>query len=238
MGDFEFGYRPRPIRLLDKQLTLDPEVVRIIAEVEARMAASRYLQDMLRPDWRLLLPDFESLIASPPPNIFRNPTPASPPSIWSSPRGNGPSTPRAGELSDVTGAVYKLPVVQGLVRQAHDEGLRQLRLLRSEWDRSSSGNRVVMVTMAGVVVGSSVAIVVANQETRDLAFGLIKDRDIPIPSVDGLSFKILDRGGSVRTPLGVPGLSGGVRLQFPNSAAPNYEVNINFDVMEFLRSRR
>ncbi len=47
--------------------------------------------------------------------------------------GAGPSTPRPGELSDVTGAIYKLPQVQGLVEQAHDEGLRQLRLLRAEW---------------------------------------------------------------------------------------------------------
>jgi hypothetical protein len=237
MGDFELGYRPRPIRLLDQQLTLDPEIVRMMAEIEARMAANRVLPNMLRPDWRLLLPSFESMIATAPSDIFRTPTPASPPSIWTSPRGAGPSTPRAGELSDVTGAIYQLPVIQGLVRQAHDEGLRQVRVLRSEWDGSSTGSRIAMVTMAGVVVGTSITVIVANEQTRDLAFGLIKDRDIPIPGVDGLSFRILDRGGSVRTPLGIPGLSGGLRLQFPNSAAPSYEVNINFDLMQFLRSR-
>lgn len=237
MGDFEFGYRRRPIRLLDQQLTLDPEIVRMMAEIEGRMAASRFLPGMLRPDWRLVLSDFESILATSPSNIFSNPTPPAQPSIWSARRGAGPATPRAGELSDVTSALYQLPAVQGLVRQAHDEGMRQLRVLRSEWNGASTGDRVIMVTMAGIVVGSSVTIIVANQETRDLAFGLIKDRDIPIPGVDGLSFKILDRGGAIRTPLGVPGLSGSVRLQFPNSAAPNYEVMINFDVMQFIRSR-
>ncbi|NOT47001.1 MAG: hypothetical protein HOP17_04535 [Acidobacteria bacterium] len=238
MGDFELGYRPRPIRLLDQQLTLDPEIVSMMAEIEARMAANRIINEMLRPDWRLMLPTFESMLNPAAPNIFATPTPPPAPSIWSAPRGSGPATPRAGELSDITGAVFQLPVVQGLVRQAHDEGLRQLRLFRSEWDGSSTGDRIVMVTMAGVVVGSSIAIIVANQETRDLAFGLIRDRDIPIPGVDGLSFRILDRGGSVRVPLGVPGLSGGARLQFPNSASPSYDVNISFDVMQFIRSRR
>ncbi len=238
MGDFELGYRPRqPLRLLDQQLTLDPDIVRMMAEIEARMAANRVLPNMLRPDWRLVLPNFESIINTAPSNIFRTPPPPAP-SIWSAPRGNGPTTPRAGELSDITGAVYQLPVVQGLVRQAHDEGRRQLRLLRSEWDSSSTGSRIALVTMAGIVAGSSITMIVANQETRDLAFGLIRDRDIPVPGIDGLSFRILDRGASIRTPLGVPGLTGGARLQFPNSAAPSYEVNINFDVMTFIRSRR
>lgn len=238
MGDFELGYRPRPIRLLDQHLTLDPEIVRMMGEIEARMAANRIINEMLQPDWRLMLPTFESMLSRSAPNIFSTPTPPPAPSIWSAPRGDGPATPRAGELSDVTGAIFRLPVVQGLVRQAHDEGLRQLRVLRSDWDGASTAERVVMVTMAGIVAGSSVTIIVANRETRDLAFGLIRDRDIPIPGVDGLSFRILDRGGSVRVPLGVPGLSGGARLQFPNSASPSYEVNISFDVMQFVRSRR
>ena len=112
-----------------------------------------------------------------------------------------------------------------------------MRVLRSEWDNSSTGNRVAMVTMSALVAGGMIAPIIANQQTRDLAFGLIKGRDIPVPGVDGLSFQILDRGGAVTTPLGVPGLTGSVRLQFPNSSLLNYEVMINFDVMQFVRSR-
>lgn len=233
MGDF--GYRPR-VRLLDQQLTLDPDIVRMMGEIEAQMAARRILQDMLRPDWSLLLPDFQSIVSSPSSDIFRA-TPPPPTSIWTSPRGAGPATPRAGELSDVTGAIYQLPAVQRLVGLAHDEGLRQLRLLRNEWDTASTGDRVAMVTMATVFAGALITPIVANQQTRDLAFSLIKGRDIPVPGVDGLSFQILDSGGAITAPLGVPGLSGHARLQFPNSAAPNYEVTVNFDVMEFIRSR-
>jgi hypothetical protein len=235
MGDF--GYRPPQLRLLDQQLTLDPEIVSMMREIEAQMAARRILSNMLRPDWSLLLSDFQSIVSTPSSDIFRTPTPAPLPSIWSSPRGAGPATPRAGELSDITGAVCKLPAVQRLVGLAHDEGLQQVRLLRRDWDNASTGNRVAMVSMATVFAGTLITTIVANQPTRDMAFGLIKGRDIPVPGINGLSFRILDNGGGITTPLGVPGLTGSARLQFPNSAAPNYEATINFDLMEFLRSR-
>lgn len=236
MGDFELRYRPRQVRLLDQQLTLDPEIIRMMAEIEAEMANRRLISDMLRPNWSLVLPDFQSILNTAPADLFRTP-PTPPASVWSAPRGAGPTTPRAGELSDVTSAIYRLPVVQGLVERAHDEGFRQLRLLRSDWDNASTGQRITMVTMATLVTGAFVTPIIANQQTRDLAFGLIKGRDIPVPGVNGLSFRLLDRGGGITTPLGVPGLTGSARIQFPNSAAADYEVNINFDVMEFIRSR-
>ncbi len=231
----EFGYRPN-IRLLDAQLTLDPEIIALMGEMEAQMTARRIIAEMTQPNWRLTLPTFESILSSPlPSNIFA--TPATPAGTPSFPRGAGPAVPRAGELSDVAQAVYQLPAVQGIVGRAHDEALRQVRVLRLEWESSSVPNRVAMVTMATVFAGALITPIVANRETRDLAFGLIKGRDIPVPGVSGLSFQILDAGGSVTTPLGIPGLSGRARLQFPNSAAPSYEATITFDVMEFLRSR-
>lgn len=235
MGDF--GYQPPRIRLLDQHLTLDPEIVRMMGEIEAQMAARSILSEMLRPNWSLLLPDFQSIVSTSASDIFRTPTPPPPASLWTSPRGAGPATPRAGELSDVTGAIYQLPAVQRLVGLAHDEGYRQLGVLRSEWGSASTGNRIAMVTMSALVVGGMITPIIANQQTRDLAFGLIKGRDIPVPGVDGLSFQILDRGGAVTTPLGIPGLTGSARLQFPNSSSPNYEVMINFDVMQFVQSR-
>jgi hypothetical protein len=130
--------------------------------------------------------------------------------------GAGPSTPRPGDLSDVTDAIYKLPPVQGLVERAHDEGLRQLRLLRAEWNRASPGERTVMVTMTGVVVGSSIGIILANEPTRHAAFDLIRGRDIPVPLVDGLSYQI----------------------QIPTGPShPDYGFMIKLDVLELLRSR-
>ena len=228
MDSSGFGYRPRRLRLLDQQLHLDPDIQRMARELEAQMAARQIIRLWLQPDWSTLQPAWQAIMSQP---LQRPAGPMFTP-------GAGPATPRSAELSDLTGAVWQLPPVQRLVERAHDEGLLRLRLLRAEWDRASPGERTVMVTMTSIVVGSSIAIILANRPTREAAFDLIKGRDIPIPGVDGLSFQILDRGGSITAPLGVPGLSGSARLQFPGAPShPDYNVMINLDVLEFLRSR-
>ncbi len=233
MSDFQFGrYRAPRIRLMDTQLTLDADTIRIMQEIQAQMAAGQMINLWLRPNWQALMPDFQMMLTQQP--LFPN---QSQPSGSQYVPGAGPSTPRPGDLSDVTSALYQLPAVQRLVNQAHDEGNRQLGVLRSEWENASTGDRAAMVTMGGLVVGSTLAIILANQQTRQLAFNLIKGHSIPVPGVDGLSFQILDRGGSVTAPLGVPGLSGGARLQLPSGAQPDYEVTVTFDVMAFIRSR-
>jgi hypothetical protein len=231
----EFGYKPKNISLLDAKLTLDPETIRIMEDIEAQMAARRILSDILNPNWSLLMPDFQSILASPSNDIFKAPAiPGAPPAFKP---GAGPDKPRAGELSDITKALYQLPAVQGLMTRAHDEGLHHVRLLKKEWDTAPTVDRVIMVSMATVFAGSLITPIVANQQTRDLAFGLIKGKDIPIPGVDGLSFKILDSGGGIKAPLGVPGLTGSAQMQFPHSGAPNYEFNVSFDVIAFIKSR-
>lgn len=230
----EFGYQPKHIKLFDGKLTLDPGIVQMMGEIEAQMSARKIITEMTQPNWNLSLPTFQSMLSSPPPNLFATPAP---PTGVPIPYPAGPAVPRAGELSDIASAVFKLPAVQGLLTRAHDEGLSQVRLLRREWETAPTSNKVIMISMATVFAGSLIAPVIANQKTRDMAFGFIKGRDIPIPGVGGLSFQILDRGGAINTPLGIPGLSGKARLQLPNSAAPNYEVTINFDLMEFVRSR-
>lgn len=228
MGFGDFRNRPR-FRLLDEQLHLDPEITRMIQEIEARMAARQMVNLFLQPNWQLMTPLWQTWLTQP------NLAPQRPSTMQYVP-GAGPATPRAGEIGDVTSALYKLPAVQQVVLRAHDEGLRQLRVLR-EWDRGSTADRAVMVTMSSLVLGSSLTIILANQQTRSMAFDLIKGRDIPIPLVQGLSFQVLDRGGAVTTPLGIPGLTGSGRLQFP-TVRPDFEVTVTFDVMEFIRSQR
>lgn len=226
MDSSGFGYRPPRFHLLDQELHLDPAIQGMARELETRMAARQIVGLWLRPDFTL--PAWQNIMTQP------LPSPAKP---MFTP-GAGPSTPRPGEISDVTSAIYQLPPVQGLVERAHDEGLRQLRLLRAEWNRASPGERTVMVTMTGIVVASSVGILMANQPTRQAAFDFIKGRDIPVPLVDGLSFQILDRGGSLTVPLGIPGLSGTTRLQFPGALSDaDYGVMINLDVRKLLLGR-
>jgi hypothetical protein len=225
MDSSGFGYRPPRFHLLDQELHLDPDIQRMARELETRMAARQLVQLWLRPNFTL--PDWQTIMSQPLP---RPDGPLFTP-------GAGPDTPRPGDFSDVTDALFKLPPVQGLVGRVHDEGLRRLRLLRAEWNGASTGERAVMVTMTSIVVGSSVGIILANEPTRHAAFDLIKGRDIPIPLVDGLSFQILDRGGSLTVPLG-RGLSGSARLQFPGTPShPDYDVMIKLDVLELLRGR-
>ena len=230
MTDYLLHFRPARVRLLDDHLQLDPETIRIIREIEAQMTARQMVNLWLQPDWHTMLPTWQS--------VLTQPAPARQPSALQFVPGAGPSTPRSGELSDVARAVYQLPAVQNLVLQAHDEGIRQLRLLGDDWERATPGQRVAMVSMSTLVVGSSLTFILANRQTRLMAFDLIKGKDIPIPGVDGLSFQILDRGGAFTAPLGVAGLSGSARMQFPSGTTPDYEFTINFDVMEFVRSNR
>lgn len=236
MGGSTVGYQRPPIRLLDQRLTLDPATQRMMLEIEAQMRARQIIQEWLNPNFQLLLPQWSELLGPAPNPVFSiPPLPASGPGYTP---GVGPATPRPGEVSDVLGAVYKLPVVQRLVQQAHDEAMRQLGVLRGEWTNAGTGDRIAMVTMTGIVAGSMVTIILANRPTRDLAFSLIKDKDIPIPGVDGLSFRIMDRGAGATVPLGVPGLRASGHLNLPSGQAPDYGATITFDVMEFMRSRR
>ncbi len=228
MDTFGFGYRPRRIRLLDQELHLDPDIQRMALELEVQLTHRQVIQLWLQPDWNMLLPTWQTIMPLPP---------QKPAGSTSTPAA-GPDTPRPGDLSDVAGALYKLPEVQRLVERAHDEGLRQLRHLRTEWNRSSPGERAVMVSMTGLVVGSSIGILMANRPTRQAAFDLIKGRDIPVPGVSGLSFQILERGGGLTVPLGVPGLSGTARTQAPGDTGHrDHRVMINLDVMELIQSR-
>ena len=110
----EFGFRPKRISLMSGKLTLDPDIIAMMSKLEADMATRRILADMLQPKWHLLLPSFQSLLSSPPPGLF---CPPAPPSGVPTPYPNmsGPATPpRAGELSDVTGAITAPLGVPGL----------------------------------------------------------------------------------------------------------------------------
>ena len=212
MDSSGFGYRPPRFHLLDQELHLDPDIQRMARELETRMAPRQIVGLWLRPDFSL--PAWQTIMSQP------LPSPAGP--LFTP--GAGPSTPRPGDFSDVISAIYQLPPVQGLVEQAHDEGLRQLRLLRAEWNRASSGERTVMVTMTSIVVGSSIGIILGNQPTRHTVFDLIKGLDIPVPFVKPLKFRI--------------DLSGSARPQSPGASShPDYNVMIKLDVLELLRSR-
>jgi len=229
MGDF--GYRPPRIRLLDAELTLDPAIVAMIRDVEIQMAARRDINLWLRPDWNQL-PDLSRILLMPPPAV-----PASP---FSAPRGAGPSTPRPGEISDVLSALWQVPAVQTQVNNVYGEARRQIGLLHRDWDSATTADRALMISMSGLVVGSSLSFLMISPASRQGIFNLLVNRDIPIPGVDGLSFRLLPRGAQVTTPTPVTGLSVTGGLNFGNSAfrIQDYNIMLNLDVTAFLRARR
>jgi hypothetical protein len=233
---YRYGYQRPPIKIFEGELKLDPAITAKIEAIERDIAARKLIEEMTKPDWSLVLASLQlpqlPLQPLPAPGLF--PTPPSQPAT---PPASGPDTPRAGEASDVLKALYKLPAVQRIVGQAHDEASRQIRVLRVEWQTAPTSQRVIMISMGTIVAAGFIGPIIGNKPTRDLAFGFIKGKDIPVPGVDGLSFKILDHGGGITAPLILPGLSGSGELEFPNSSGATYKATITFDVMEFLRSR-
>lgn len=116
---------------------------------------------------------------------------------------------------DLLDAIWKVPTVERAVDQVVDDVSNQAtRSFERTWETASTGERALMVSYSALVAGAVPAPILAHGESRRMAFDLIEDRRIPIPGVDGLSFRIKRRG----------------RVHF--------EVGVTFDVAEWLRSRR
>lgn len=244
----EFGYRKPLTFFPELELKLDPEIERKMQEIEASLFAKMLLERWLNPDFQVLLPHWSALITPPaapygpaPPPAMPMPPPGNPPSAAKPPAPPGPPwadppKPKPADFSDLAEAIYKTDVVQGLAKQAHDEAWRQLRVLRLEWQQSNTGTKVASVSVAGVVVAGTLAAIFANQPTRECAFGLLKNRDIPVPFVPGLSFKYFDNELPKPSPTYTPGPPS--PLPGPADKPLGQGVIINVDVAEIIRSRQ
>jgi len=245
----EFGYRKPLTFFPELELKLDPEIERKIQEIEASLFAKMLLERWLNPDFQTLAPHWSTLIAAPPAVPYG---PAPPPSMPMPPATSGPSTakppppprippwdepkPKPADFSDLAKALYKTDVVQGLAKKAHDEAWRQLRVLRLEWQQSNTGTKVASVSVAGLVVGGTLAAILANQPTRERAFGLLKNRDIPVPLVPGLSFKYFDNDLPKPSTTYTPGPPS--PLPGPADKPLGQGVIVNVDIAEIIRSRQ
>ncbi|MFA5121799.1 hypothetical protein [Zavarzinia sp.] len=234
--------------MFEGQLKLDPSIAQTMLDLKAQSGGATALPQWLQPNFQLLMPHWDAILGPGPNPPFLSvpawsptagpgyqPIPA--PKPLSKP-GAGPETPRAGEISDLIAALYAVPAVQGLVQQAHAVGMRRLGELRDDWRGASGGERVLMVSVSGLVVGAIVTPILAYRPTRDFAFGMIKDKDIPVPGVEGLSFKIMERGAGATVPLGVTGLSASGHYNAPAGKAPDYGASVTFDLAAFLRARK
>jgi hypothetical protein len=167
------GLRPDRFRLGDFRLRLDPEIAAYIQALQVRI---------LMPSWRSL--QQEDLLRLPPPSPARGAGPLVP-------RGPGPQTPRPGEVADVMEALWKVPAVN----QARDRLLGDLRLrLQRDWRQATPAERALAITTISTMSGMALAGVLSNDAARTSAFEFIVDRDLPVPGVDGLTFKLKKRG--------------------------------------------
>ncbi|GLS88882.1 hypothetical protein GCM10010873_38560 [Cypionkella aquatica] len=236
-----FGYQPKPINLMNQKLTLSPEVQAMIAEIEAKMAARAWMEAMLSPKWELLVPMFQTGLrppaAGPVPGAapaWAVPGPAPTPPALPNP---GPAVPHAGEAKDVLDAVYKLEIVQRQVGIVQAEAKRQWGVFKGEWKAAPTGEKAIIVTSSVVVAAGMLGPILAVRDTRQMAFGLIKDKWLPVPGLDGYKIKLLDQGAGVTVPLPVRGLTVEAESSFLSAGAKPTTVMFQFDLMEFWKKK-
>lgn len=211
----------------DYKLKLDPQ---IRAEMEALglfIIEKKPFTLFEQPDWSKLEQDwrFQRMLTAP--------TPQSPPA---KPPVKGPDKPRAGEVSDLVKAVGKLPIVKNGIKQIEEQSKKTVE---SIWNGSTTGEKALLITHTTVLMSGVVAGILARQDTRRKAFSFIEGKNLPVPGVEGLSFRVRRTGGGVTSPFALPGmnLSYDVDLK-AGMPQPQIKLFLNFDLMEFLRKRR
>ncbi|ANM31008.1 hypothetical protein ABI59_17660 [Acidobacteria bacterium Mor1] len=182
MADKPGMSEPR-LNLGNFRLQLDPDIESEIRRLQGGVPSIVLRNRLMNPSWRLFQPSQMDWLQMPPPT-------ASTPSV---PRGAGPATPRPGQVGDLLGAVWRLPAVQQASSRLLDEVQRQAR---RGWNRSSPGERGLIVTQAILLGGGALAGVMSNDPARTFVLDFIDGRDIPVPGVSGLSVQLRhDRSG-------------------------------------------
>ena len=127
------------------------------------------------------------VIGPPPPSPFyKLPDPAAM-------RGES-GAPKAGAVGDILKAMMGLPIVQQNLNRLSDEGLRQVRLMKTEWDKAPWLDRITAITIAAPLAAGVVGTVLGASDARHFAFGALKGADVPVPFVPGLSLHVDDFG--------------------------------------------
>ena len=234
MGGFGYGWQRPPLRLLDEELHLDPKIEAQIRVLQMQQERERLQRLLLQPEfWRFSQWHLNWMLRQPLPK-------PSPPVV---PRGKGPVTPKPAELGDLAKAVWAVPAIRRGVTQLGDSVTHDFRL---GWSRAGAGEKAAIISTGLVLSGGALLGALANPDSRLQLLTFADGKNIPVPGVDGLSFKLKRRdssisGGGVAFPLGVPGLSGRANFNAGQGSRwlrdAQYDFFLSFDVMEFLRKR-
>lgn len=237
-----YGYQRPPINLMNEKLKLSPETEAMIAQIEAQMAAAEWREALAKPDWEQLFPSITEINLFPPITLpelkpawqdFKpRPTPPAPQ------LNPGPGSPQAGKTKDLLNALFELPALKlarkQLEEEAMDRGKQHIKTLKLEWNKAPLAEKIGMVSFGVVVASAFIVPLLYADESRKFAWEQIKDTDIPVPKVPGLTFRLKDYGAGVSVPLGVPGLKVDASARFPQ-AGPDVSVMFLWDVTKTFR---
>lgn len=191
-----FG-RPQKFRSLfgDKfELKIDHKLQAEMNALRFRMELSRIRAHWLSPDWAAL----DDLLTRPPAPPLPPPSgsfPTLPPipktkPNYTFPRGKGPAVHRKAVTSDVLKALWALPIVQYNFDRVKSEAERQ-------WSKLSTGEAVLLIGH-GVLLGSGIVAGIASDDAARLwVLDKLSGVDVPIPKVDGLSFRLYSPKGLI-----------------------------------------
>lgn len=231
MSDFtlRYGGPRRGPSLGVGQLQLDPRIEAEIRALRTGPPSPTLRNQVLRPNWTNIDP---SLLTRP------NPALGPPPSAQAPlvPRGRGPATPRPGELSDVLRAIWGIPTVQQAANRALDQAAARAQ---RDWDRLSTGGRVALISQAGIIAGGALAGAMSNRDSREFLLNMIMNRDIPVPGVDGLQFRLVERGGRASYGnIGGSGVSAQAGASVDDLGRFQGEVQVTLDIAKWVPALR
>ena len=207
------------------QLRLDPQIEAEIRALRSGPPSPRLRHLVLRPNWaRMDCAWLDQRIAT-----LHIPPAAPAPLV---PRGRGPATPRPGEVSDLLRAVWGIPTVQNGVNRVLDQAAHRAQ---RDWNRLSTGQQIALVTQGALIAGGALAGAMSNPESRAFLLNLIIDQDIPVPGVDGLQFRILERGGQASfSNIGGSGISARAGGSIGNLGEFQGEVRLTLDLTRWV----
>lgn len=208
------------------QLKLDPEIEAQLRSLGVYVTQGRTYNLFPQPDWSKLEQDwrFQRMLKAPPPQP--------PKPLW--PPKKGPDKPKPGEIKDVVKAVGKIPQVKEAIKKVEEAGKTHVKRL---WNGSSTGEKVLVISHTTLLASGLVAGIVSNKEARKFAFGFIENKNIPVPGIEGFTFRVRRTGGGFTSPYAVEGMKLSYDLDVIGGNT-QFKLMLNFDLMEFLRKRR
>lgn len=163
------------------QLQLDPEL-----EAELMLMRIRMVQRLLEPDTvRESLLDIDPALLGMGGTDWLSLPPLTEPAPLVTP-GPGPEVQRPATGGDLLRAIMAVPAVDTALTNLRTSAVEHVR---SDWDRLSTGEQVLLVSQGVIIGGAALTAVMSNEETRSLVLDQLQGRDLPVPFVPGLSFQ-------------------------------------------------